>query len=171
MKIPDISDRSVPDDAVEAMSSTIGEMFLNFAFIDQALDYLLIELFPFAVKRNIASKMPFQLGQKIDFLTKCFDRMRELAPLQADAGSVFKEINDYAWVRNTLAHGALSHYIDKPQSSFVFVKLSYSKANGVHLADDVVLNFNALSQATRLARGAVPKLHALLKKIQALGLA
>jgi hypothetical protein len=166
MVVPAVGQRTMSKEAVEAIDKHVGQLFLSFAFIDQALDFWLMDIFPVAIRANLASKMPYQLGQKVELLRKCFDRIPALAPLKDEVSALLREIMDYNEVRNTIAHGALSHFMEGPEPALVFAKIAYSKDRGIHQMEDHILSFAVISEANDRTADAVASMHKYVSQIK-----
>ncbi len=66
--VPPLAGRTVSPEAFTAIERAVGQVIVSFAMLDMALDFWLLETFPRAVHRNVASKMPYQLGHKLKTL-------------------------------------------------------------------------------------------------------
>ena len=56
---------------------------------------------------------------KIGFLQKCFERLPELVSRKAPSLALLSAADELNEVRNTIVHGALSHYIAEPEPALV----------------------------------------------------
>lgn len=163
--LPDLNQRSMSKEAIELFQGPIGQLMLNFAFVDQALDFWLMEIFPHAVKSNIAAKMPFDLGHKIVLLRKCFDRLPKLAREKQQAFKFLDVVERHNKVRNTIAHGAVSHFEKTPSPTMFFARLRYDKAAGVHLMQDEAVSLADLSRVNNETADTVAEMHMVAKRL------
>jgi len=72
-----------------------------------------------ARKNNLACKMPFQVGDKIGLLEKCFTRLTEFSKYRDQALKLLKDADELNEIRNTIVHGALSHSTTNPEPMLV----------------------------------------------------
>lgn len=122
------------------------------AFLDHQLDFWIMAVFGMAQRQNIASKIPYQVGNKIGLLQKCFERTPELSPYKTRALELLGKAEALNDLRSIIAHGALSHYDEAPEKRLVFMKIKHDKQRQLHLMTDHVLTFRQIFDA---ANGAV----------------
>jgi hypothetical protein len=165
--IPSLDQRKVTKEALEAIETPIGKIFLGFALIDQVLDFWLIKAFPLAVRENVASKMPFDLGHKVELLQKCFQRVPALSAHRDEAKGILDHIATMNRVRNVIAHCALSHYIDEPEPAILFARLKYNKDRGIHGLNDEIVTFATIRQLASDAYRVLADMHGMAAKLHA----
>lgn len=163
MQAPPHGQRKMPKHGVVMFERPIGQLMLNFALADHALDFWLMETFPVAVKANVGSKMPFDLGHKIVFLNKCFERLPQYASVSSDAARLLGILEAHNRIRNTVAHGALSHFEEEPEATMFFARLRYDKDAGVHLIKDEPVSITALERANGETADAVAEMHKIVE--------
>lgn len=164
MQAPPHGQRKMPQQAVLMFERPIGQLMLNFALADQALDFWLMDIFPAAVQANVASKMPFELGHKIALLHKCFERLPQFGPAAADGRRLLNVLDAHNRTRNTVAHGALSHFEEKPEPTMFFARLRYDKQGGIHFIRDEAVSITAIEQANNETADTVAEMHELIKR-------
>lgn len=147
MIVPDLGSRSITAEAIAEIERPVGQLLLGYALLDHQLDFWLMKIFEVARKQNLASKMPHQIGDKIGLLEKCFTRLAEFSQHRHQALRLLNEADELNSIRNTIAHGALSHFGADPGPMLVFARLRYSKGHGVHLLKDEVLTFAQIIDA------------------------
>jgi hypothetical protein len=155
----ELSQRSVPETAIKLFEAPIGRLIINFAFIDHALDFWLMELFPLAERHTLLSEMPHQLGRKLTILQKCFEQLAECRTVKDEALRIISLVGRHNKTRNTIAHGAISHYEDSPEPTLVFVRLSYEKESEIHFMRDEAITLSTLARAIDETGDTVAAMH------------
>ncbi|MDR7027247.1 hypothetical protein [Rhizobium rosettiformans] len=156
---PSFTDRAVTEEAVDQFAAPIGHLIIHFAFADQVLDFLLIELFEAGLKRGVETSMPHQLGHKIEIVRKCHrldPRLNAAAKSIDDALDTIKRWSD---VRNALAHGALTHFDDSSEPTLVMGRLRYDKKTSKFGYLDQPVTLADIGQAVDQVSDAVAALH------------
>ncbi|WP_192355518.1 hypothetical protein [Mesorhizobium mediterraneum] len=161
MMVPDLGSRSITFEAVADVERPVGQLLLGFALLDHQLDFWLMAIFDVARKHNLASKMPHLVGDKIGLLVKCFTHLAEYSKHQHQALMLLKQADELNSIRNTIVHGALSHFGADPEPMLIFARLRYSKGHGIHLLKDEGLTFAQINSAASRVNDVVAEMHAI----------
>lgn len=159
---PSFTKRAVTEEAVDQFAAPIGHLIIHFAFADQVLDFLLIELFEAGLKQGVVRSMPHLLGQKVDAVRKCHrldPRLNALATSIDDALDTIKKWSD---VRNALAHGALTHFDESSEPTLVMGRLRYDKKASKFGYSDQPVTLADIAQAVDQVSDAVAALHTVV---------
>ncbi len=111
-----------PDAFMSNLSKAVGQLVIDWAFVEQNLDMCIAVLYHTAGGKHIDPVLPRSVKRKVQFLKLCFKTIDALAPFKDQALPLLSEAKTLAHARHTVVHGVLSDY-DDPTGTVTFVML------------------------------------------------
>jgi hypothetical protein len=111
-----------PDAFMTNLSLAVGQLVLDWAFVEQNLDMCIAVIYHTAGGKHIDPVLPRSVKRKVRFLKLCFKTIDTLAPFKEQALPMLSEAKTLAHARHTVVHGVLSDY-DDPTGTVTFVML------------------------------------------------
>lgn len=161
-ELPEFGQRRITDQSVEMFAAPIGHLVIHFAFADQVLDFLLIELFEAGVRVGKVKSMPHMLGQKIEAVRMCHRLDPRLSAYAKSIDDALDTIEKCSDVRNAFAHGALTHYEESSEPTLVMGRLRYDKKASKFGYSDQPVTLADIAQAVDQVSDAVAALQRVL---------
>jgi hypothetical protein len=131
--------KSIPEEILPALYSSIGMIVTNWSFVENALDHWTAIVFHDFGGSKIEAEMPRMFGRKVKFLSKCFRRIEALSPFKDDAMKVIRRACELSDMRHFVVHGVLSGFDAEDSETFVFRKIDVSEDKKQHLLGEMRL--------------------------------
>jgi hypothetical protein len=118
------------DNDFRALCIAIGFVVVNWAVIEQQIDFLVNATFRDCGGKALRNKgdIPRSLSQKTQFLKDCFKKLAPLKPFAAEGLNLVGRVSNLSTERHDLVHGAITN-LEPVNGVFHFRKVEYEKEN------------------------------------------
>jgi hypothetical protein len=135
---------SVPESIMPALFANAGMIVMNWAFVENSLDYWTAIAFHDHNGSTIEPELPRQFGRKITFLRKAFRRLPGLHQFQDEAIGFLDRARHHSNVRHYIVHGVLSGFDAADDETFIFRKIDIDENKTQHVAGTLRIKGAAL---------------------------
>lgn len=107
---------------LENLFKAVGFVVVQWGNAEQTLDLLAVGVFSCFAGHELLKRRPKQLGQKIEFLRKCFATFPKLSPFKAECDDLLNRFESLSQSRHDIVHGAIDS-ISAENDVFTFTKI------------------------------------------------
>jgi len=122
---------SVPEEVIEPIYLGVGHLVVSWSFVEIALDHWITLVYHNVDGKKIEKQIPRNLTDKLQFLTRCFERIDALAPFSMECLPCLEKIETLSETRHFIVHGVLSHF-EPTSQELLFVKLELINKKTMH---------------------------------------
>ncbi|MGH7785015.1 MAG: hypothetical protein ACREO5_14385 [Candidatus Binatia bacterium] len=107
-----MSDHAFITAAPESLFGAIGRHTISWAFVESAIEYMVVASHSWAGGDEIEPEMPWSLDRKLRFLRKSFDRLPKFKPYATDGLPLLDDIKIASDIRHDIIHGVVTNNPD-----------------------------------------------------------
>lgn len=127
---------SIPEDIVEPLYTAVGQLVVNWALMEQALESWVAVIYHQAGGKLVTPKLSKRLGDKISLLRRWLVEIDQLAPFSPEGVTLLDRIEALGKTRNHIVHGAISEF--EPSSlTLTFIKIDTDKCRSMQRANSL----------------------------------
>lgn len=135
----DIPDHGITNDLVKDLSSPVGFIIINWAFIDQHLSGIAEAIWGEIEKDALKLKRGRQYSEKAKALAIAFAELRSLSEYKDRFANLLEHAEKVTEIRHVFCHGTLHHF-DPEKKVLTFVKVNPTKGRDAHEMEEVSIS-------------------------------
>jgi len=128
--------RSIPEEIFQPLCTAVGQIVVNWSFVEQSLNIWIITIYQAAGGKDIERVIPQSLNRKIKFLRKCFRQIQALVSFKDEGLDFITRAKELSTVRHFVVHGTISTY-EETDHMLTFVKLDIVDDGTIHKTNEL----------------------------------
>ncbi len=137
---------ALPSDALPPLYTAVGELVVNWAITDSALNSIIAIIYQSAGGKHVDQKIPVAFKRRVRFLRLCFNSVDALEPYADEGRNILQKAANLTFIRNAVIHGAVSDY-EPETEQYTFTKLDVVNNDTIHQANTVSTTLSDLRGA------------------------
>ncbi len=137
---------TVPLDAFPPLYGAVGDIVVNWAIAESALNSLVAIIYQSAGGKHVDHQIPVAFKRRVKFLRRCFNNVDALKPYADEGRDILGNAANLAYIRNAVIHGTVSNYEPATQQ-YTFTKLDVVDKDTIHQVNTVTTTLSDLRGA------------------------